>query len=339
MIDIRRLQALSRGFRDIRVLVVGDVMLDQYIWGTVSRISPEAPVPVIEVKSESQRLGGAANVAHNLRSLGTPPFLCSIIGKDDAGERVQADLRKIGVTTDHLLIDSVRPTTIKTRIIAHQQQVARLDRELREDISHDHTSWLFGRIQTLLPHIDGIILEDYGKGVVTGELVQQVVECTRKAGKIVAVDPKISHFTRYAGVSVMTPNHHEAGASVNIPIESHREMLLVGKELLQRLHCKYVLITRGEEGMSLFDRQAGMVTHVPTMAQEVFDVTGAGDTVIAVLTAGLASGANPVDAVLLANAAASVVVGKIGTATLNQEELQAALRTMKSLDVWQEECV
>lgn len=336
MIEIQRLQALIQQFQNTAVLVIGDVILDEYIWGTVTRISPEAPVPVIDVVSESQRMGGAANVVHNLHSLGGRPYLCSIIGEDPAGERLQSDLRKIGIATEGLFTDPTRPTTIKTRIIAHHQQVARLDRESRTDISVEQTSQLLEKVKEFLPIIDGIILEDYGKGIVTGDLVQQVVSLAKQAGKIVAVDPKINHFARYVGVSVLTPNHHEAGASLNFSINNHQQLLLAGKQLLENLKSEYVLITRGEEGMSLFEQRKKMVTHVPTMAQEVFDVTGAGDTVIAALTLGLASGADPVDAVLLSNASAGVVVGKVGTASVNQEELQAELFKMQQLDIQRE---
>ena len=338
MVNLTQLQQVIHRFQQAALLVIGDVMIDEYIWGKVSRISPEAPVPVIDVASQSQRLGGAANVIHNIVSLGGKAYLGSMTGDDATGETLRKMLADIGVPTEHLLIDPARPTTIKTRIIAHHQQVARLDREVRSDTTPEQTAQMIATVKALLPHIHGIVLEDYGKGVVTGELVQEVVALARKHGKVVSVDPKTHHFDRYAGVTVMTPNHHEAGGAAQITIDSHAKLLEAGKRLLERLQCEFVLITRGEDGMSLFDRDRQIVTHVPAVAQEVFDVTGAGDTVIAALTLGLAAGADPVDAVLLSNAAAGVVVGKVGTATVNQDELQNELLAMtaRKLDIRQE---
>ena len=337
MIQVEHLQTLINQFRDTTILVIGDVMMDEYIWGNVSRISPEAPVPILDIVSESQRLGGAANVIHNLRTLGGNTYLCSVIGDDATGDKLQNELQALGVNTDGLLTDSERPTTIKTRIIAqyhqHYQQMVRLDRENRKDIGGKYISRILDTVTQILPVIDGVIIEDYGKGVITGELVQHVVSLTRQAGKVVAVDPKTNHFARYQGVSVITPNHHEAGASLNLTIDNHQQLLLAGKQLLEKLQSEYVLITRGKEGMSLFERKNRMVTHVPTMAQEVFDVTGAGDTVIAALTLSLASGASPVDAVLLSNTAAGVAVGKMGTATVDQEELQTELLEIGTRDL------
>ncbi|GAK56035.1 PfkB domain protein [Candidatus Vecturithrix granuli] len=332
-------------FCHTNVLVIGDVMMDEYIWGNVSRISPEAPVPILDVISESQTLGGAANVIHNVHTLGGKSLLCSVIGDDAIGKRLQQRLYDLGVNLEGLLIESTRPTTIKTRIIAqyhrHYQQMVRLDRETRNDISSEQTARLIETITKALPTIDAIIIEDYGKGVVASELVQEVITLSRRAGKIVAVDPKTNHFARYAGASVITPNHFEAGASLNLTIESHQDLLLAGRQLLEQMKSDYVLITRGKDGMSLFERESRMATHIPTMALEVFDVAGAGDTVIAALTLGLASGVNPVDAVLLSNAAAGVVVGKMGVATVNQEELLAQLlkMTKRELDIQREKFV
>jgi len=338
MIHIENLRSLIHRFANTTVLVIGDVIIDEYIWGKVSRISPEAPVPILDVVSESQRLGGAANVIHNLHALGGIPLLCSVVGKDRNGETLTEALRAIGVSTEGIVIDPTRPTTIKTRMIANHQQVARLDRESREDISEEITQRIIGTITRLLPQTDAIIIEDYGKGVVTEELVQAVVSLAQQHGKIVAVDPKTNYFSRYNGVSVLTPNHHEAGAALHMTLHTHDDLLFAGKQLLENLTCAYVLITRGEEGMSLFEQQSQMVTHVPTMAHEVYDVTGAGDTVIAALTLGLAAGGNPVDAVLVSNAAAGVVVGKIGTATVNQQELETefAKMTRRELDIRRE---
>ncbi len=341
MIAIENLRSLVHRFADTTVLVVGDVMIDEYIWGKVNRISPEAPVPILDVMSESQRLGGAANVIHNLRALGGTPVICSVIGDDDTGKMLSNVLQEIGVDSSGLVIDPTRPTTIKTRVIAHHQQVVRLDRESREDIAEDITQRMIETITELLPAIDAILIEDYGKGVVTGRLVQAIVSLAQQHKKIVTVDPKTSHFRRYIGVSVLTPNHHEAGASLHTTIDSHEDLLSVGKQLLKDLKSEYVLITRGEKGMSLFERHSQMVTHVPTMAHEVYDVTGAGDTVIAALTLGLAAGGDPIDAVFVSNAAAGVVVGKVGTATVDRQELQTefAKITRREIDIQRESFV
>lgn len=338
MIEIERLHTYLPKFCDAAVLVVGDVMLDEFIWGSVSRISPEAPVPVIDVLSESLRLGGAANVVHNIRSLGGRAKICSVIGNDATGTKLVQALRSLDVPADGLLIDSTRPTTLKTRIIAHHQQVARLDREVRDDLNPALAAQFIEMITATLPSVNAVIIEDYGKGVVTAALIQDIVAAANAAHKIVAVDPKTQHFDLYRGVSIIKPNLRETAAAVQMTIRTHDDLLAAGARLLEKLACQYVLITRGEEGMSLFDGQRRIATHVPAVAQEVYDVTGAGDTVIAALTLALAIGSEPIDAVLIANAAAGVVVGKVGTATVNQEELSAELIAMinRKLNIVQE---
>ncbi len=338
-----QLYSLIDQFAGTRILVIGDVMLDEYLQGKVSRISPEAPVPVLDIQSDSLRLGGAANVIHNLKTLGATPLVASVIGNDANGEKLRQQLHDLQVSTDGLRVDASRPTTIKTRIISeyhrHHQQLVRLDRECRDDIDRTVETALLDYISSALPSLDGVILEDYGKGVVTGTLVQQVVEMATQAGKIVAVDPKTDHFSRYSGVTVLTPNNYEAGAAVQITIDSHERLLQAGKHMLDMLSCDFALITRGEDGMSLFDRKQRMVTHVPTVAQEVYDVTGAGDTVIAVFTLALAIDASAINAELLSNAAAGVVVGKMGIATITPDELRQALRELNSfhLSIQQED--
>ena len=345
MMNIPSLQACLKRFCNTTVLVIGDVMMDEYIWGNVSRISPEAPVPILDVISESETLGGAANVIHNLHTLGGKSYLCSVIGDDATGARLRSTLEHLGTNVEGLFIQSTRPTTIKTRIIAqyhrHYQQMVRLDRETRDDIGSEYAARILHTVTESLPTVDAIVIEDYGKGVVTGDVIQEVVTLSRRAGKVVAVDPKTNHFDRYRGVSVITPNHFEAGMSLNIPIDSQQSLLLAGQQLLERLKCSYVLITRGKDGMSLFERETQMATHIPTMAQEVFDVTGAGDTVIAAFTLALASGATPTQAAILSNAAAGVVVGKMGVATVHQEEILTHLNKMakRELDIQQEKFV
>ncbi len=329
-----QLHPLIDRFAGTRILVVGDVMLDEYLQGKVSRISPEAPVPILDIQSDSVKLGGAANVIHNLRTLGATPLVAGVIGDDANGEKLRQQLHDIQASTDGLCVDASRPTTIKTRIISeyhrHHQQLVRLDRECRDDIAQSLELRLRDYITSVLPSVAGVILEDYGKGVITGTLVHHIVEIATQAGKTVAVDPKTDHFSRYAGVTVLTPNHYEAGAGVQIPIDSHDRLLQAGKQLLDTLSCDFVLITCGEEGMSLFDRRQRLVTHVPTVAKEVYDVTGAGDTVIAVFTITMALGGGAVNAELLSNAAAGVVVGKMGIAAIAPDELHQALRELDS---------
>lgn len=309
-------------FHKARILVVGDVMLDHYIWGTVNRISPEAPVPVVNVTRETFLLGAAANVVNNIRSIGGNVTICGVIGRDDAGRQLERMLRERQIPTDGLVVDESRPTTIKTRVIAHSQQVVRFDRETKDGIDREIMRLIFENVHRFVDDgIDAIIISDYCKGVVTRELVRDIVSLAGKKGLIVAVDPKVNHFGIYKGVTILTPNTKEASIGSGIEIEDENNLLKAGKTLLKRLGCDAVLITRGEHGMSLFEK-GGRVTHIPTMAREVFDVTGAGDTVISVLTTAMAAGAEMVDAARISNFAAGIVVGIVGTATVKPDELR-----------------
>ncbi len=315
---------LSR-FHRARLLVVGDLMLDHYIWGKVSRISPEAPVPVVNVTSESLLLGGAANVANNVLSLGGQVELCGVIGPDDAGRKFLHALGRVGLGADGIVVEKGRQTTKKTRIIAHSQQVVRFDREQREKISKESQQRLSDLIQDRIKSVDGIIVSDYAKGVITPNLMQGLMTLTRRNGISVIVDPKVQHFDLYEGVTAVTPNHLEAAQASGIETDGGDGLITAGKMLLKRLGSEAVLITRGEHGMSLFERR-GTVTHIPTMAKAVFDITGAGDTVISTLGLALAAGARMKEAAVLSNLAAGIVVGIVGTATVNQETLETALK-------------
>lgn len=309
-------------FPQARVLVVGDVMLDHYIWGKVSRISPEAPVPVVEVTRENLLLGAAANVVNNIHSLGGAVSICGVIGKDDAGDRLLSMLETKGVKTDGLLVDSSRRTTIKTRIIAHNQQVVRFDRETKDGVGRTIHQRILAYVRNKVQNgLDAIILSDYCKGVVTREVVRDIVTIARRKGIIVAVDPKVSHFGIYSGVTILTPNTMEAARGSRIDIEDDESLKKAGTVLLKRLKCDAVLITRGEHGMSLFEKN-GRITHIPTVAQDVYDVTGAGDTVIGTLTLAMAAGARAEEAARISNAAAGIVVGVVGTATVTPNELK-----------------
>ena len=317
----RLIQYIDR-FPKARILVVGDMMLDHYIWGNVSRISPEAPVPVVHVTKETVLLGAAANVVNNVHALGGSVRVCGVIGHDDAGRQLSHMLRAKGIHTDGLIVESSRPTTIKTRVIAHSQQVVRFDRETKDGIDRDTHRRIYDAVkQHVDDGLDAIILSDYSKGVVTKELVRDIVKLTSKRDLIVSVDPKVNHFGMYSGVTILTPNTKEASLGSKIEIESENSLLKAGTTLLKRLKCRAVLITRGEQGMSLFER-SGRITHIPTVAREVFDVTGAGDTVISTLTLAMAAGAPMVDAARLSNVAAGIVVAVVGTATVKPEELK-----------------
>ncbi len=320
--ESKRLCSLIDRFSKTHILVVGDVMLDHYIWGNVSRISPEAPVPVVTVTKESLLLGAATNVVNNVHALGGRVSLCGVIGHDDAGRQLVHMLRTRGIGTDGLIVENDRPTTIKTRVIAHSQQVVRFDRETKNGIEPDTHGRIFEFVQQQVKNgLDAIILSDYSKGVVTKALVKDIVRLANRNRVIVSVDPKVNHFGMYTGVTILTPNTKEASIGAKIDIEDEETLLKAGALLMKQLKCSAVLITRGEQGMSLFER-SGRVTHIPTMAQEVFDVTGAGDTVISALTLAMAAGAGMVDAARISNYAAGIVVGVVGTATVDPAELK-----------------
>ncbi len=319
--EFRRLAALIDKFPKTRTLVVGDVMLDHYLWGQVSRISPEAPVPVVNVTRENVLLGGSTNVVNNIHSLGGRVSVCGVIGNDDPGRQLTHMLREQGIHTDGLIVEHNRPTTIKTRVLAHNQQVVRFDREAKTGIEKETHQQLYAYVkQQVRDGLDAIVVSDYCKGVVTKELVRDLVALAKKHKVLVAVDPKISHFGIYRGVSILTPNTKEASLGSRIDIDDEKSLIRAGKLLLDRLKCGAVLITRGEHGMSLFER--GGITHIPTVAREVYDVTGAGDTVISTLTLAMAAGASVGDAARLSNFAAGIVVGIVGTATVKPEELK-----------------
>jgi D-beta-D-heptose 7-phosphate kinase/D-beta-D-heptose 1-phosphate adenosyltransferase len=320
--EAKRLMKYVDRFPSTRTLVVGDVMLDHYIWGKVSRISPEAPVPVVNVTKESVLLGAATNVVNNIHALGGKVNICGVIGHDEAGRQLIHMLRVQGIHTDGLIVEDGRPTTIKTRVIAHSQQVVRFDRETKVGIEQDTHRRIFEYVkQQADDGLDAIVLSDYSKGVVTKDLVRDIVKLAKKKDMIVSVDPKVNHFGIYSGVTILTPNTKEASIGSKIEIEDDESLLRAGALLLKRLKCNAVLVTRGEHGMSLFER-GGRVTHIPTVAQEVFDVTGAGDTVISTLTLAMAASADMVDAARLSNYAAGIVVGVVGTATVKPDELK-----------------
>ena len=321
------MKELFKKFKRTGILVIGDLMIDRYIWGKVKRISPEAPVPVVEVTNENLLLGGAANVAHNILSLGGKVYVAGTVGSDYTGKILIDKFRESGISTDGIVIDKDRPTTVKTRVIAHSQQMVRFDKEMKSDISLSTSSLIIDYVKTCLPAIQGIIISDYCKGLITGALIKKILNLT-DSKKCVSVDPKIGHFNYYSGVSLITPNINEASFGSGIDIVDEKTLTSAGNMLLKKLRCKAVIITRGDEGMSLFEKN-GKVTHIPTCAREVYDVSGAGDTVIAALTLSHSAGAVLKDAAIIANHAAGVVVGKVGTAVATCEEILESMKVCK----------
>ncbi len=315
------IQRLLQKFSKTSLLVVGDIMIDEFIWGNVSRISPEAPVPVVAITHETLLLGGAANVVNNVHSLGGRVLLAGVIGDDRMGEKIKKELTRQGIDQEGIAVEAGRPTTVKTRIIAHNQQVVRFDREILEPIHKQSQEGIFRYIDAHWGQVDGVIISDYGKGVVTPGLMEFIMDKRRADGKLVAVDPKMNNLELYKGVTVITPNSTEAEAAAGKEIKDEESLKEVGKHLLDGFANQAVLITRGEEGIVLFER-SGKVTNVPTVAKEVYDVTGAGDTVISTLTLSLAAESDFPQAAVLANYAAGIVVGKVGTAVVTPEELR-----------------
>lgn len=315
---------LLRRLDGVRVLVLGDVMLDAFVWGRAARLSPEAPVPVVEVSHESHHLGGAANVAANVRALGGQAVLAGLVGADDAGRRVQAALAEAGIESALSVATDGRPTTLKTRIVAQHQQIVRTDRERSDVLDAGACDALLARLHTLLPGCGALIVSDYQKGVVGAALMGRLLPWARRRGLPVLVDPKVRNFRLFRRVRVITPNQLEAEQATGLRIRDDATLHAAGARILELLGCDAALITRGEQGLSLFER-GRRPRHVPTAAREVFDVTGAGDTVIATLGLALASGAPLASAALLANHAAGVVVGKLGTATASPAEVLAAV--------------
>jgi len=299
-------------------------MADEYIWGSVSRLSPEAPVPVVEVKSESVRLGGAANVATNVRSLGGTAILVGVVGNDPPGERLVDQLESAGIKSDGVLVDRSRPTTIKTRVVAGSQQIVRFDRESALGLSKQVTEQLLEAAMERLRDADALLISDYAKGVISTRVARQLFPLARRRKKIIVVDPKVHHLHLYKGATVVTPNHHEALAAARLSLRGRQDLVAVGRDLFRRLDVGGVVVTRGDQGMSVFED--GRVTHIPAVGKEVYDVTGAGDTVIAALGLALTSGAALREAAVIANHAAGVVVGKVGTATVSRQELLDALK-------------
>ena len=327
ILSAKRVQRLLTAATKTRVLVVGDVMLDQFIWGSVARISPEAPVPVVDFSHESFMPGGAANVARNLTALAVPTELFGTVGNDSTSGQLRVLLSQQQIGCHGLVASATRRTSLKTRIVAHQQQVVRIDRETRDDLDAALTKSLLSRIRTKLSKADAVIVCDYGKGVVTQPLLDEIKRLCRESGVWLSLDPKPVHHLNLNGLSLITPNRKEAFELADLPDDTRnanpladKNLLLAAERLLNELRPAVLLITLGESGMLLCQRGQKPFP-IPTVEQEVFDVSGAGDTAIASFTLAIAAGASPLEAAIISNHAAGIVVGKVGTATTSPEEL------------------
>lgn len=322
----QRVKELVRGMRGPAVTVYGDAMLDEFVWGEVTRISPEAPVPVVDIQRESVTLGGAANVLANLIALGVRARIAGVVGDDRASESLRAELRRARAegAGDYLVVDASRPTTLKTRIVAHSQghnqALVRADRERRSYVEGEVEGRLIKVLKQAIAESSALVVSDYDKGAVTPRVLAEILPHAIERGVAVLVDPKIRNFDYYRPATLVTPNHHEALAVTNSEDHTDEGLKRAAMKIRERLSCEAVLITRGASGMMLLEKN-GEPVYVETVAREVYDVTGAGDTVIAALAASLAAGATMTEAAVVANHAAGVVVGKMGTATANAEEL------------------
>ncbi len=310
------------------VLVVGDLMIDEYIWGAVERISPEAPVPVVGVTSETLRLGGAANVANNIKTLGGMVELCGVVGDDQMGRWLLSDLENKEVGVRGIVTVRGRPTTVKTRVIAHDQQVVRVDKEVTTPVDRSDERIILGSAESFLHGCGCVVISDYAKGVATTTLIHDLISMAREAGVPVAVDPKVAHFSTYRNVTVLTPNLLEAAAGSGMIIDSIDALLVAGRRILEKLSCENLIITRGEQGMTLFEGSE-KVTHIPADSRRVYDVTGAGDTVISTLSLAMAKGLPMLDAAYLANMAAGLVVGEVGTVPVSSRQLKERAKELE----------
>ncbi len=309
---------------EIKVLVVGDVMIDRYWWGKVSRISPEAPVPVVQLEKKSIAAGGAANVAANIKGLGAEPILIGIIGTDEEAQQLRDSLKEIKVSADYLIELINRPTTVKTRIIAHSQQVVRLDQEDKSSLSSDDESVVWEKILQVIDQVEIIVVSDYAKGLLTDKILKNLLETAKEKSIPVLVDPKGIAYEKYTGATLLTPNQREAAEACNLSLEAINMVEDAGRKLLNDLQVKGVLVTEGENGMTLFQSDSESI-HFDALARNVYDVTGAGDTVIATLAVALGSGATLETAAKMANVAAGIVVEKVGTTPITFEELKNGL--------------
>jgi D-beta-D-heptose 7-phosphate kinase/D-beta-D-heptose 1-phosphate adenosyltransferase len=324
-----RFKKILTRFNSSKVYIIGDLILDVFIWGKVRRVSPEAPVPVVEVEKDSYLPGGAANVANNMRTLGAKVWLAGVVGEDWEGKELISLIKKKGINTSAIRVDTDRPTTLKTRVVAHHQQVVRIDREVGFGVNGLHEKKFMDTLSQNRRSIGAIVIEDYGKGVISQELISRVMLFAKRESIPVAVDPKKGHFINYRGISFATPNFEEAAyfAGVQVHADDHSKLHEIGKILLEKWDCQGILITLGDQGMCLFEK-GEKPYHIPTVAREVYDVSGAGDTVIGTFVVSVLSGATLKEAAHLANLSAGIVVGKLGTAVVSKDEIEKELENV-----------
>jgi rfaE bifunctional protein kinase chain/domain len=307
-------------FSSLKILVIGDLILDRYVWGHVRRVSPEAPVPIVGMERQTYQLGGAANVAENILALGGHAEVIGVVGRDAEADQFKDSLNLEGLGTSGLVTDYSRPTTVKTRILSMSQQLLRLDQETTDPIPEKITDKLRSRVRKSIPRCDIVVLSDYLKGVLSDEFCREIIDMANRQGKQVAVDPKGYDYRKYRGAAVIKPNQHEAETATGIMSGSPDSLLLIAQKLKHQVKCKSLVMTRGAEGVLVYINKSRN-THLPPLAHSVFDVTGAGDTFMAAMTLGLASGASITDAARLGNYAGSIVVGKLGAATVTVDEI------------------
>lgn len=310
-VSLKKLNALKNNFRGKRIAVVGDLMLDCYFWGGVTRISPEAPVPILQVDDEFYRFGGAMNVAYNISTLGGIPLPIGVIGNDNEGKIFKKLIKEKNISDKGIVVDSKRPTTAKTRVIADKQHVVRIDKEKTNSISTQTEKKILSLLSKEMNKLDAIILQDYNKGVLTESLIKQIIALAHKAKKIITVDPKFLNFFSYQDVTVFKPNRKETEDAFGIWIKTEEDISKAGQRLLEILNCKYLLLTLGENGIVLFEKNKPE-RKIPTKARAIADVSGAGDTVISTLTMALTAGADIFDAAYLANYAGGLVCQEVG---------------------------
>jgi rfaE bifunctional protein kinase chain/domain len=320
-----RLEALTNAFCSTRIAVVGDLMLDRYMFGSVTRISPEAPVPVLEIENEQARLGGAANVGHNIVGLGATPVMLGVIGDDPSGVVLKEIFRDLNFPLDGIVVDASRPTTVKTRVIAGSQHMLRIDQEVKREVSIETENRLIAVLEDQIDQLDGIILEDYNKGVITKTLIHRVIALATKHGVPVLVDPKFQNFFEYQRSTVFKPNRKEVEDALGARLHTMDDTLNAGRKLLDVLHADNVLLTLGEKGMMLFEKDEDEPATIATRARQVADVSGAGDTVIATLAVAMACGSSVREAAVLANRAAGLVIEELGIVPIYREQLLAAM--------------
>jgi len=329
-----RLKATFEKLPSLKILVIGDLILDEYLFGSVERISPEAPVPVVWVRNEKHALGGSGNVIQNLASIGVSSVVMGRVGKDNACVTLKSLLREDNVSEDDfaLLESETLPTTLKTRIIASNQQICRVDKEEILALTKSEEEFVLEKLKRKISECSAMIISDYDKGFLTERVLRECIDLAKKNNVIVTVDPQVSHFFQYKYIDIMTPNHHEAGKALGRKLLTEKDIETACIEIVEKIEPKAMMITRGEKGMSIYDASLKRFYHIPTVAREVFDVTGAGDTVISVYTAFLAAGLNIWEASLVANASAGVVVGKLGTATVSLSEIEHHLGVLGILE-------